>query len=202
GSTPTTSSNNSTSSNNNTSSNTSSSSNNNNHWASHTIPNRITATDLCQETFWQSPPPQLRRLQKAWQLSDAEARDLSKWQKAAHHRFEVLQSVAAIDPARMSSRKRRRTEETNRPNLSLDKLMDTTDLLISPTAFARLGRGVLAEAAPDFHSFPVGSVLCSYYRQFFWLRREFHFAGAAIDFFWPWHMTFTKHRNLRNRIGL
>ncbi|GIX89041.1 hypothetical protein CDAR_316821, partial [Caerostris darwini] len=143
-----------------------------------------------------------KRLQKAWQLSDAEARDLSKWQKAAHHRFEVLQSVAAIDPARMSSRKRRRTEETNRPNLSLDKLMDTTDLLISPTAFARLGRGVLAEAAPDFHSFPVGSVLCSYYRQFFWLRREFHFAGAAIDFFWPWHMTFTKHRNLRNRIGL
>ncbi|GIY28198.1 hypothetical protein CDAR_58641 [Caerostris darwini] len=100
-----------------------------------------------------------KRLQKAWQLSDAEARDLSEWQKAAHHRFEVLQSVAAMDPGRISSRKRRSIEERNRANLPLDKLMDTSDLLISPTAFARLGRGVLAEVAP---------------------QKKYHFAGAAL----------------------
>ncbi|GIY31066.1 hypothetical protein CDAR_568051, partial [Caerostris darwini] len=100
-----------------------------------------------------------KRLQKAWQLSDAETQDLREWQKAAHQRFEALKSVAQMDPGTVSSRKRRSIEEANRPSLSLKKLMDTSDLLISPTAFARLGRGVLAEVAP---------------------KKKLHFAGAAL----------------------
>ncbi|GIY09290.1 hypothetical protein CDAR_574511, partial [Caerostris darwini] len=69
------------------------------------------------------------RLQKAWQLSDAETKDLREWQKAAHQRFEALKSVALIDPGIVSSRKRRSIEETDRPSLSLEKLMDTSDAL-------------------------------------------------------------------------
>ncbi|GIY53048.1 hypothetical protein CDAR_397191 [Caerostris darwini] len=70
----------------------------------------------------------LRQLQKAWPLSNAETKDLREWQKAAHQRFEALKSVALIDPGIVSSRKRRSIEETNRPSLSLEKLMDTWQL--------------------------------------------------------------------------
>ncbi|GIY58941.1 hypothetical protein CDAR_383091, partial [Caerostris darwini] len=68
------------------------------------------------------------QLQKAWPLSNAETKDLREWQKAAHQRFEALKSVALIDPGIVSSRKRRSIEETNRPSLSLEKLMDTSRL--------------------------------------------------------------------------
>ncbi|GIY64895.1 hypothetical protein CEXT_78891 [Caerostris extrusa] len=111
--------------------------------------------------LWQRPPPPelLKRLQ-AWQLSEAEERDLNEWKKAAYHRLEALNAVAAIDPARISSRKRRSVEEANRPNLGLKKLMDTSVPPYSCHLVCSSGARVLAEVAPE---------------------KKYHFAGAALN---------------------
>ncbi|GIY20852.1 hypothetical protein CEXT_665191 [Caerostris extrusa] len=88
-----------------------------------------------------------KRLLNAWQLTEAETKDLRQWRNSAHERFEALQSLAPTDPRTLSKGKKEKT--TKRPNSCLNKLMDTTDLLIPTTSFARLGRGVLAEVAPE-----------------------------------------------------
>ncbi|GIX76391.1 hypothetical protein CDAR_418971 [Caerostris darwini] len=98
-----------------------------------------------------------KRLLNAWQLTEVESKDLRQWQNSAYERFEALESLAPTAPRSIS--KEKKEEKAKRPNLGLNKLMDTTDLLIPTTTFARLGRGVLAEVAPE---------------------KKYHFAGAAL----------------------
>ncbi|GIX66652.1 hypothetical protein CEXT_498071 [Caerostris extrusa] len=80
-----------------------------------------------------------KRLQKAWELSGAEKEDLCRWRTSAHERFEAQNPWHRLTPGK----KGKKEEASNKANLCLKKLLDTTDLLIPTTTFARLGRGVL-----------------------------------------------------------